>query len=119
MSGATQLPVIELGGKQFFVDMRLGQIRNVNDPHDFRDMSKETLALFVRASKRKAGDQVRLMGLDPSITSLGTLNIHFLSEEGVTYNTLVPILEIVSTGRYIVKLPSGYKLEVREGDIIE
>ena len=31
------LPVMSIGGKEYFVDSRLGQIRNVENPHDFID----------------------------------------------------------------------------------
>jgi hypothetical protein len=35
----TELPRARLGGKTYFVDWRLGQLRNVDDPHDYIDFT--------------------------------------------------------------------------------
>ena len=37
------LPVIRIEGKDYFVDKRLSQIRNIINPHDFEDVSPELI----------------------------------------------------------------------------
>ena len=34
-------PVVRIGGVQYFLDMRLKQLRAVHDPHDFVDLDDE------------------------------------------------------------------------------
>lgn len=34
-----KLPVIELDGEAYFLDLRLSQLRKVGEPHEFRDLS--------------------------------------------------------------------------------
>lgn len=34
-----KLPVINLYGEEYFLDLRLSQLRKVGDPHEFRDLS--------------------------------------------------------------------------------
>ena len=38
--GVRQLSVTEIGGKDYYVDERLKQLRNVNDPHDIIPLEK-------------------------------------------------------------------------------
>ena len=35
------LPVVRIGGVKYFLDMRLRQLRAVNDPHDLIDLGEE------------------------------------------------------------------------------
>lgn len=35
------LPVVEMWGKEWYLDKRLHQLRNVENPHDFQDISPE------------------------------------------------------------------------------
>lgn len=37
------LPIINLGYGRFYVDERLGQIRNVNNPHDYESVPTEVI----------------------------------------------------------------------------
>jgi len=34
-----KLPVVNLDGEAYFFDLRLSQLRNVREPHEFRDLS--------------------------------------------------------------------------------
>lgn len=34
-----RLPVVDLDGEAYFLDFRLSQLRRVDDPHEFRDLS--------------------------------------------------------------------------------
>ena len=34
-------PVVRIGGVQYFLDMRLKQLRAVNDPHDLIELEEE------------------------------------------------------------------------------
>lgn len=36
--GIVALPTVEMDGKIYFVDERLKELRNVNDPHDSRPL---------------------------------------------------------------------------------
>lgn len=38
--GARSLPVVKLGGKRYYVDERLREIRNVENPHDAEPVSR-------------------------------------------------------------------------------
>lgn len=38
---ARRLPTIEINGKTYYVDNRLRQYRNVENPHDFINMDEE------------------------------------------------------------------------------
>jgi len=37
----SELPIIERGKKRYYFDARLGQLRNVDNPHDFINLSPE------------------------------------------------------------------------------
>ena len=34
-----RLPIVEHEGKEWFLDERLGQIRNIHNPHDYKDLN--------------------------------------------------------------------------------
>lgn len=34
MNMPRRLPTVQIGGKEYFVDERLNELRNVNNPHD-------------------------------------------------------------------------------------
>jgi len=38
---ARRLPTVKINGKTYYVDTRLRQYRNVENPHDFIDMDEE------------------------------------------------------------------------------
>lgn len=38
--GVTQLTIVKIGGKRFYVDEQLKQFRNVNNPHEFMSFSE-------------------------------------------------------------------------------
>jgi len=40
---AIALKRLRMDGKEYFIDERLSQIRNVNDPHDYEDVSPELI----------------------------------------------------------------------------
>jgi hypothetical protein len=45
-----RLPIVELEGKKYFVDLRLRQLRNVDNPHDFMSLEaacqKDRMKMF-------------------------------------------------------------------------
>lgn len=68
----------------------------------------------------QVGDKVRLTGSAPSLLAMGSLNSHFLDEEGVTWGMFVPVVKAgPRSGEYIAQLPSGYLLGISAGDILE
>jgi len=42
---ARSLPTIKINGKLYYVDNRLGQYRNVENPHDFIEMDNDRLTI--------------------------------------------------------------------------
>lgn len=44
-----KLPLINLQGEAFFFDLRLSQLRKVNEPHKFVDLSHDQAKNFVEA----------------------------------------------------------------------
>lgn len=44
MASPRILPVVIVRKKQYYFDLRLGQLRNVNGPHKFLDLSEEESA---------------------------------------------------------------------------
>lgn len=53
-----KLPIIKLGKKTYFVDERLGEIRNIKNPHDAESVSPELIAFWKKkkwfVKKKKA-----------------------------------------------------------------
>jgi len=45
--GVSELPKIKIGSNMFYIDVRLGELRNINNPHDVRHESKELLEYWV------------------------------------------------------------------------
>ena len=41
-----RLPIVVYEGKHWFLDIRLSQIRNVHNPHEFRDLDKDEMLAF-------------------------------------------------------------------------
>jgi hypothetical protein len=37
----SRLPVVSLGGEEYFLDLRLSQLRKVSNPHEFIDLSPD------------------------------------------------------------------------------
>src|SRR5947207_1510662 len=68
--GVQKLPTVTIGNKSYFVDLRLNQLRNVNDPTDWIDVTRdqELLGLYVvakaRAGQGKTNDYPGLPPLD-------------------------------------------------------
>jgi hypothetical protein len=63
----------------------------------------------------RVGDKVKL--LHGGIPGSGSLNTEFLDAEGYT-GECVPVIAV--EGKYaIVQLPSGYKLEITERDVLK
>jgi hypothetical protein len=57
-----ELPVVNLGGEAYFLDIRLSQLRKVSGPHDFIDLSASERrdflkALLVREAARRYSDR--------------------------------------------------------------
>ncbi len=48
-----RLSIIEIDGKEYFLDPRLGQVRNVKNPHDFEDVSPELIEFWIKHDIRK------------------------------------------------------------------
>ena len=42
-----QLPTIKMDGKRWFIDRRLGEIRNVSNPHDVESVSQEIIDFWL------------------------------------------------------------------------
>jgi len=43
---AQALPIVNIGGQRFYVDERLGEIRNVNDPSDSEKIEEGMIELW-------------------------------------------------------------------------
>ncbi|MDQ5987107.1 MAG: hypothetical protein CSYNP_02844 [Syntrophus sp. SKADARSKE-3] len=54
---ANKLPTVKIGAKVYFVDARLRQLRNVDNPHDFVEMTDEIEQLIDGACE--ADDSMR------------------------------------------------------------
>jgi hypothetical protein len=65
----------------------------------------------------QVGDKVKLYAA-PSLLSTDSLNTYFLQEQGIVWDSFVPVTEVCPNGRYVVQLPSGYKLGIYAGDIL-
>ncbi|MDP8216013.1 MAG: hypothetical protein P9L98_01660 [Candidatus Kaelpia imicola] len=48
-----ELPKIQIGKKNYFIDKRLNQIRNVNNPHDFESVSLEVIDYWLDHNVKK------------------------------------------------------------------
>ena len=63
-----ELPTIKLGKKRYFFDYRLSQLRNVENPHEFEDLTptlREILRLLLAGRVGQTGQvpvQVPLLG---------------------------------------------------------
>jgi len=44
-----KLPVVDLDGEAYFLDLRLSQLRKVGAPHEFRDLSPDERKDFIEA----------------------------------------------------------------------
>jgi hypothetical protein len=42
-----QLPIVAGDGQRWYVDARLLQLRNVDNPHDYHDLSETEMALLL------------------------------------------------------------------------
>jgi len=45
---ARQLPAVTIGGKKYFVDVRLNELRNVSNPHDKESAEGMSVAFWQR-----------------------------------------------------------------------
>ena len=41
-----RFPIVEYAGRSWFFDDQLKQLRNVNDPHDFKDLDETEVFIF-------------------------------------------------------------------------
>ena len=48
MNDPRRLPVIRLNGRNYFVDLNLEQIRNVNNPNDFKNIARNVLECLLK-----------------------------------------------------------------------
>lgn len=68
----TRLPIVTHEGKKWYVDARLRQIRNVQDPHDHKDLDDFEMSYF----EKLVGKPVRIVwkdeGRDPQGRSVGS-----------------------------------------------
>ena len=55
-----QLPIVKIGKKKFFADRRLGQLRNIHNPHDFEDVSVEVIDFLIDNRKEPDNEQIRI-----------------------------------------------------------
>jgi len=49
----TELKRLKMKGKEYFIDERLNQIRNVDNPHDFEDVSPELIHFWVHNCRQE------------------------------------------------------------------
>jgi len=54
---AKKLSILRMEGKDYFIDRRLNQIRNVKNPHDYEDVSPELID-FWENHCRLEGDEL-------------------------------------------------------------
>ena len=50
--GVRQLPIIQIGKKLYFVDLRLNEIRNVKNPHDRKAITPELIVGWSKKTKK-------------------------------------------------------------------
>ncbi len=43
-----KLPEIKIGNKKYYIDKRLGEIRNVKNPHDAETVSQEVIDYWLK-----------------------------------------------------------------------
>ena len=48
-----ELPKIQIGKKTYFIDKSLGEIRNINNPHDFESVSQEVIGYWLSHNIKK------------------------------------------------------------------
>ena len=62
------LPTVKVGKKTYFIDERLGQIRNVNNPHDFEDVDQDVIDHWkAMQAAFDRGYNDRMTGHDPDL----------------------------------------------------
>jgi hypothetical protein len=48
-----RLKTLRIGGKTYYIDERLNQIRNVKNPHDYEDVSPELIRFWTEHCEQK------------------------------------------------------------------
>jgi len=48
-----KLPIIQIGKKRYYIDAKLSQIRNINNPHDYETESRELIDYWISNNIRK------------------------------------------------------------------
>jgi len=61
---AIALKRLKIDGKEYFIDERLSQIRNVDDPHDYEDVSPELIGFWVRHCNMEDREGISVMVCD-------------------------------------------------------
>jgi len=61
---AIALKRLRMDGKEYFIDERLSQIRNVDDPHDYEDVSPELIHFWNDRCKMEKREGIDIMVCD-------------------------------------------------------
>jgi len=61
---AIALKRLRMDGKEYFIDERLSQIRNVDDPHDYEDVSPELIHFWTTRCKMEKREGIDVMVCD-------------------------------------------------------
>ncbi|VVB51238.1 Uncharacterised protein [uncultured archaeon] len=59
-----ELPIVGIGRKKYYIDERLKQIRNVKNPHDFKDLNDEEIADLKAKAEKQAPNRRVKVGID-------------------------------------------------------
>ena len=64
MCMAIALKRLRMGGKEYFIDERLSQIRNVDNPSDYEDVSPELIDFWISRCKMEDREGISVMVYD-------------------------------------------------------
>jgi len=53
------LPIIKIAGKNYFIDKRLSQVREVNNPHNYKDVSSKLINYWIDHKVQNTDNYIR------------------------------------------------------------
>ncbi len=64
------LPIIKIAGKNYFIDKRLSQIREVNNPHNYEPVSLELINYWIDHNVQDTADYIKSRGKKGGLNAL-------------------------------------------------
>jgi hypothetical protein len=115
-----ELPKVKVGAKTYYFDERLSQLRNVDNPHDFINLTEEEVSLYKMETmmsrvglipKEKRSNEMSSLRVLTTVEKHGTRIRHRTAlTEGIIIGTAPPHGTIAPSGAFRVWIP----LENRE-----